>query len=226
MDACLAALRNFSIYSAVAVLTQESPHRGDRRSPARFGKGGENWRSPTVRSQSDTIRRAAKVTKIDMVEAEISLWGTDVFENGIAETCAQLEIIMVTHTPLGAGMLTGQIKSLDDMPANDYYRFPPRFSPKNSVQFCSLLRRSGRLRRGRGARRLSLRFLALKLKVVDLECQSLSPWLGQDRRNECGTISQMSSSQMRILWLLDLSWIDSLLRGDRHPPTAPKLNEN
>ncbi|KAJ5784492.1 aldo/keto reductase [Penicillium pulvis] len=72
--------------------------------------------------------RAAKVTQIDMVEAEISLWATDVFENDVSETCAQLGIIMIAHTPLGAGMLTGQIKSLDDMPANDYHRFFPTFS--------------------------------------------------------------------------------------------------
>jgi pyridoxine 4-dehydrogenase len=49
-----------------------------------------------------------------MVEAEISLWATDVFENGVAQICAELGITMMALTPLGAGMLTGQIKSLDD----------------------------------------------------------------------------------------------------------------
>lgn len=58
---------------------------------------------------ANTIRRAAKVAKIDMVEAEISLWATDVFENGVAETCGELKIPLVAHTPLGAGML--QVRS-------------------------------------------------------------------------------------------------------------------
>ncbi|KAJ6095541.1 hypothetical protein N7486_006287 [Penicillium sp. IBT 16267x] len=92
---------------------------------------------------SDTIRRAAKVTMIDMVEAEISLWATDVIENGVAETCAQLGITMVAYTPLGDGMLTGQIKSLDDLPANDYHRFSPRFQPENfgtDLQFVAKIR--------------------------------------------------------------------------------------
>lgn len=80
---------------------------------------------------ANSIRRAAKVANIDMVEAEVSLWATDVFENGVAETCAELGIPIVAHTPLGAGMLTGQIKSLDDMPANDYHRHFPRFQPEN-----------------------------------------------------------------------------------------------
>lgn len=66
-----------------------------------------------------------------MVEAEISLWATDVFENGVATIRDELGIPMVAHTPLGAGMLTGQIKSLDNMPANDYHRFFPRFQPEN-----------------------------------------------------------------------------------------------
>ncbi|KAJ5090864.1 hypothetical protein N7532_009548 [Penicillium argentinense] len=80
---------------------------------------------------ASTIRRAAAVAKIDMVVTEISLWTTDVLENGVAETCAELGIPMVAHTPLGAGILTGQIKSLYDMPANDYHRFFPRFQPEN-----------------------------------------------------------------------------------------------
>lgn len=63
---------------------------------------------------ANTIRRAAKVAKI-MVEAETSSWLMDVFQNGVAKTCGELGIPMVAHTPLGAGMLTGQIKSLDDI---------------------------------------------------------------------------------------------------------------
>lgn len=80
---------------------------------------------------AETIRRAAKVAKIDVVEAEVSLWATEIFENGVAETCGELGITVVAHTPLGAGMLTGQIKSLDDMPRNDYHRFFPRWQPEN-----------------------------------------------------------------------------------------------
>lgn len=160
-----------------------------------------------MRSQSDTIRRAAKVTKIDMVEAEISLWATDVFENGVAGARAQLGCVMVTHTPLGAGMLTGQIKSLDDMPANVYHRFPPRFQPE---KFGSNLQVVAKISDIAEVKRCTSAQLALSW-IKAQSCQSLTPWLGQYRRNECGTISQMSSSQMRILWLLDLSWIDSLL---------------
>jgi len=39
-----------------------------------------------------TIRRAAKVAKIEAVEIELSLWSTEPLENGVVETCAELEI--------------------------------------------------------------------------------------------------------------------------------------
>ena len=44
---------------------------------------------------ADTIRRAAKVTKIVAVEVELSLWSTEVLTNGIAETCAELNIPII-----------------------------------------------------------------------------------------------------------------------------------
>lgn len=76
---------------------------------------------------ADTIRRASKVARIDMVEAEASLWTTNVFENGVADLCAELGIVFVAHTPLGFGMLTGQMKTLDDVPAP--LRQLPRYQP-------------------------------------------------------------------------------------------------
>lgn len=81
--------------------------------------------------RAETILRAAAVSKVDMVEAEVSLWATDVFENGVATICGEMGIALVAHTPLGAGMLTGQFKSLDDVPKNDYHRHFPRWQPEN-----------------------------------------------------------------------------------------------
>jgi pyridoxine 4-dehydrogenase len=41
-----------------------------------------------------------KIHRIDMVEAEVSLWATDIFMNGVAETCAELGITICAHIPL------------------------------------------------------------------------------------------------------------------------------
>lgn len=71
-----------------------------------------------------TIRRAAKVHKVDMVEAEVSLWSPDVFSNGVADTCAELGIVVVAHTPLGSGMLTGKFQTVEDMGTSMRRQFP------------------------------------------------------------------------------------------------------
>lgn len=42
-----------------------------------------------------TIRKAAAITKIAAVEIQLSLWDTNVFENGVAAACGELGITMV-----------------------------------------------------------------------------------------------------------------------------------
>jgi len=76
-----------------------------------------------------TIRRAAGITKIVAVEVELSLWSTDILSNGVAAACAEHNIPVVAYSPLGRGMLTGQLKSLDDLPETDMRRHFPRFQP-------------------------------------------------------------------------------------------------
>jgi pyridoxine 4-dehydrogenase len=44
---------------------------------------------------ADTIREAAKITKIVAVEVELSLWSTEPLTNGIAEACAELRIPII-----------------------------------------------------------------------------------------------------------------------------------
>jgi pyridoxine 4-dehydrogenase len=57
--------------------------------------------------RAETIRRAAAVHPIAAVEVELSLWATDVLENGVAGTCAELGIPIVAYSPLCRGVLTG-----------------------------------------------------------------------------------------------------------------------
>ncbi|KAL3420807.1 aldo/keto reductase [Phlyctema vagabunda] len=78
-----------------------------------------------------TVQRAVKVTKIVAVEVEVSLWSMDVFENGVAKACAEHNIPIVAYSPLGRGMLTGEIKSPSDIPEGDMRKTMPRFLPEN-----------------------------------------------------------------------------------------------
>jgi aryl-alcohol dehydrogenase-like predicted oxidoreductase len=75
----------------------------------------------------DTIRRAHAVHPISAVETEWSVWSRDI-EAEVFPLCRELGIGVVPYSPLGRGMLTGQLTSIDDLPENDYRRRMPRFA--------------------------------------------------------------------------------------------------
>jgi aryl-alcohol dehydrogenase-like predicted oxidoreductase len=77
-----------------------------------------------------TLRRAVKVHPIAALQTEYSLWTRDP-EVEILATCRELGIGFVAYSPLGRGFLTGQIKKFDDLAADDYRRFSPRFQGDN-----------------------------------------------------------------------------------------------
>jgi aryl-alcohol dehydrogenase-like predicted oxidoreductase len=73
-----------------------------------------------------TIRRAHAVHPISALQTEYSLWSRDP-EEAVLPTVRELGIGFVPYSPLGRGFLTGQFKSQDDLPADDYRRNSPRF---------------------------------------------------------------------------------------------------
>ena len=79
---------------------------------------------------ADTVRRAAKVHPIAALQSEYSIWERDV-EADILSACRENGIGFVPYSPLGRGFLAGGIRSLDELPANDWRRNDPRYSPEN-----------------------------------------------------------------------------------------------
>jgi aryl-alcohol dehydrogenase-like predicted oxidoreductase len=86
-----------------------------------------------------TIRRAAKVHPIAALQTEYSLWSREV-EDEILPTVRALGIGFVAYSPLGRGFLTGQFKTFDDLPADDYRRNSPRFQGENFRKNLELVR--------------------------------------------------------------------------------------
>lgn len=74
----------------------------------------------------DQIRRAHAVHPISAVQLEWSLWTRDM-EAEVVPTCRELGIGIVAYSPLGRGFLTGEIKSQDDLPDDDFRKGNPRF---------------------------------------------------------------------------------------------------
>ncbi len=81
----------------------------------------------------DTIMAAHKEHPITALQSEYSLWERGV-EEEILPLCDKLDIGFVPYSPLGRGFLTGQIKSRDDLPEDDYRRRDPRYSEENFDQ--------------------------------------------------------------------------------------------
>ncbi|MEP6983284.1 MAG: aldo/keto reductase [Sphingomicrobium sp.] len=85
-----------------------------------------------------TIRRAAAVHTITAVQTELSLWSRDA-EAEVLPTVRELGIGYVAYSPLGRGFLTGQIKSPDDFPEDDFRKFHPRFQGENFAKNIELV---------------------------------------------------------------------------------------
>jgi aryl-alcohol dehydrogenase-like predicted oxidoreductase len=89
---------------------------------------------------SATIRRAARIYPITALQTEYSLWCREV-EAEILPTCRELGIGFVPYSPLGRGFLTGTIRKLDDLGANDWRRNGPRFQGENLDRNLTMVRR-------------------------------------------------------------------------------------
>jgi len=79
---------------------------------------------------ADLIRRAHAVHPLSAVQTEYSLWSREV-EDDVLPALKELGIGLVPYSPLGRGFLTGQIKTFDDLPADDYRRYYERFQGDN-----------------------------------------------------------------------------------------------
>ncbi|MBY5707030.1 aldo/keto reductase [Rhizobium leguminosarum] len=79
---------------------------------------------------SATIRRAHAVHPIAALQSEYSLWTRDPEEEVLA-TCRELGIGFVPYSPLGRGFLTGSIRKVEDLAADDFRRQVPRFQGEN-----------------------------------------------------------------------------------------------
>jgi len=81
-------------------------------------------------ASADTIRRAVAIHPIAALQSEWSLFSRDV-EAEVVPTCRELGIGIVPFSPLGRGLLTGTVTTLDELAENDFRRTNPRFTDGN-----------------------------------------------------------------------------------------------
>ena len=113
-------------------------HRVDARTPIEETMGGlaDLVREGKIRhiglseAAADTVRRAVKVHPVAALQSEYSIWEREV-EDDILPACRECGVGFVPYSPLGRGILAGGIRSLADLPADDWRRNDPRYSDEN-----------------------------------------------------------------------------------------------
>ncbi len=81
-------------------------------------------------ASADTIRRAAAVHPIAALQSEWSLFSRDI-EAEVVPACREAGVGLVPYSPLGRGMLTGAVSSVDQLQGDDFRRTLPRFQGDN-----------------------------------------------------------------------------------------------
>jgi aryl-alcohol dehydrogenase-like predicted oxidoreductase len=160
-ECCEASLRRLG----VEVIDLYYQHRVDPKTPIEetVGAMAELVHDGKVRflglseASPRTIRRAVAIHPIAALQTEYSLWSREA-EGSVLPTARELGIGFVAYSPLGRGFLTGQYKSIDDLPSDDYRRNSPRFQGENFSKNLDLVAKIGELagRKGCSASRLAL----------------------------------------------------------------------
>jgi len=113
-------------------------HRVDRSTPIEETAGavrdliaeGKVLHFGLSEASPETIRRAHAVQPVAALQTEYSLWTRDV-EYEILPLLRELGIGFVPYSPLGHGLLTGQIRTVDDFADDDWRKTNPRFVGEN-----------------------------------------------------------------------------------------------
>jgi aryl-alcohol dehydrogenase-like predicted oxidoreductase len=164
----------------------------------------------------DTIRRAHAVHPITALQTEYSLWTRDP-EDTILPTVRELGIGFVPYSPLGRGFLTGQIRTPDDLAADDTRRNHPRFQGEAFGRNLDLVREIGAMAADKGCTPAQL-----ALAWVLAQGEDIVPIPGTKRRryleDNLGALDVELSAT-------DLARIDEVLppgaaSGTRYPATS------
>jgi aryl-alcohol dehydrogenase-like predicted oxidoreductase len=78
----------------------------------------------------ESIRRAHAVHPIAALQSEYSLWTRDA-EGWTLPVLRELGIGFVAYSPLGRGLLTGEVRSLEELADTDFRKANPRFTGEN-----------------------------------------------------------------------------------------------
>ena len=161
----------------------------------------------------DSLRRAMNTFPISALQTEYSLWSRDV-EDEILPACRELGVGFVPYSPLGRGFLSGELRSFEDLPADDARRSQPRFQGENFRKNLDLVAKLGGLAKKKGCTTSQL-----ALAWVYAQGDNIVPIPGTKRRKYLD--ENVAALQIKLS-KADLEEIESVFpkgaaAGDRYP---------
>lgn len=208
-SACEASLKRLGI-ETIDLYYQ---HRVDKNTPiedtigemSRLVEEGKVRYLGMSEASAETLRRASKVHKITALQTEFSLWSRDA-EDEILATCRELGIGFVAYSPLGRGMLSGEIKKFEDLSEDDYRRHNPRYMGENFQKNLDLVEKIGEIAKEKGVTTSQL-----ALAWVLAQGQDIVPIPGTKRRTY---LEQNAAATEIILSQEELAAIEDVFPKD------------
>ncbi|KAG8892257.1 hypothetical protein FRB99_002844 [Tulasnella sp. 403] len=131
LDACEASLKRLGV-DCIDLYYQ---HRVDPETPVEetmsalkeLQDAGKIKNIGIFECSAETLKRVLKVVRVEAVEVEYSPWEIGPETSGLLDVMRENGVSLIAYAALGRGMLTGQIKSPDDLSEDDFRRTDPRF---------------------------------------------------------------------------------------------------
>jgi aryl-alcohol dehydrogenase-like predicted oxidoreductase len=216
-SACDASLRRLG----VEVIDLYYQHRVDTKVPieetvgtmAELVKQGKVKYLGLSEAAPATIRRAHKVHPISALQTEYSLWSREP-EDEIFPAIRELGIGFVAYSPLGRGLLSGAIRTAQDLAPGDRRHTFPRFQGDNLAKNVALVDRVVELA---AARQVTPSQLALAWALARWE--DIVPIFGTKRRRY---LDENVAAAQIVLTADEFAQIDTALpknavAGQRYP---------
>lgn len=216
-SACEGSLRRLG----VDVIDVYCQHRVDRTIPIEetWGALAELVQQGKVRylsiseASSSTVRRAHAVHPVSAVQTEYSLVSRDP-ERGLLETLRSLDIGFIAYAPLGRGMLTGRITTLDDLTDDDFRHTLPRFNGENLPHNRSIVDRIAEVARNRGVSVVQLALAWVLAQGDDIVAIPGVKTVGRLEENLEALSLELTAAELELLD--DIAPIGAVA-GDRYP---------
>ncbi|HEY1199227.1 MAG TPA: aldo/keto reductase [Thermoplasmata archaeon] len=168
-----------------------------------------------------TLRRASAIHPITAVQSEYSLWTREP-EAGVLPACRELGVGFVPFSPLGRGFLSGTVRTLEGLPADDFRRRLPRFQGSNLGPNLGMVDRLSAIAREKGCTPAQLALAWLLAQGDDIV-----PIPGTKRRKY---LEENATAVEVALSASDLARIETAIpkgaaAGDRYSPESFALIE-